>query len=266
MKKWEKQEIMFLKEHYPVKGVNYCSIKLNRSGSSITSKSSKLGLKLNQEVKKAIQKKNSTKTTPVEFNFNKPVDLYILGLLWADGYVHKEKNRVELCLITEDFKDILNLFNTTQWNVYTRNREGKSPSTTLGNYLLETSEYFRDLGYCNKSQEKPKFLDKVPEELKHYFFRGFFDGDGCFYLSKDGKQKQCYLAGSYDQDWDWVEDVFNTIGVEYSIKNKTQNNGKHKYSIVYISRKSIESFGTYLYKGVEFGLNRKRNKFIKIIE
>ena len=72
------------------------------------------------------------------------------------------------------------------------------------------------------------------------------------------------MAGSYDQDWTWIEDIFNDIGVKYTIKQKIQNE-KSKYSIVYIKRESISLFGDYIYKGYledNIGLKRKYKKFL----
>ncbi len=82
-------------------------------------------------------------------------------------------------------------------------------------------------------------------------------------MNKNLSQRQCYICGGYDQDWTWLEKLFNNINVEYVIKRKEKKNGK--YSVIYIKSKSIDNFGNYIYQDYELnniGLSRKYNKFL----
>ena len=97
----------------------------------------------------------------------------------------------------------------------------------------------------DKSLSCPNFLDKITKDKLHYFVRGFFDGDGCFYVNENNNQKQCVLAGSYDQDWTWIEDILKKLNIKYSIKRKIQKSTE-KYSIVYINKNGIKIFGDYI--------------------
>ena len=251
MQKWLKEEIDFLKENYPIKGVDYCSKKLNRNLSSIRNKVRRLNLNISKELKSQIQSKNSSKYEKIEFFLDNPKDLYLMGYIWADGYLHDLLNRLELSITTEDFKNLEKLLDKNKWFISHRERSNRKPLTTIGLYQKDVSDKFREYGYMGKSLDEPNFLDKIPKKVIYYFYRGFFDGDGCFYLSKDGKQKQCYLAGSYEQNWFWVEKILNELGVEYSLKKKTQKNGTQKYSIIYIKTKSIKKFGDFIYQNFE---------------
>jgi intein/homing endonuclease len=269
MRKWTEDEIYFLKENYQIKGVEYCSKELNRGLNSIRNKVRILKLNLSKELKVQIQSKNSSKYEKIVFSLDKPEDLYIMGLIWADGYLHDTRNRLELYMVTEDFKPLEFLFNKNKWAISYRERENKKPSTVLGLYQKSVCEQFREYGYTEKSLYGPKFLDKIPEKLKQYFFRGFFDGDGCFYISKDKVQKQCYLAGTYEQDWVWIEDMFKKLSIDYNIKRKTQRNSTQKFSVVYIKKSSIKKFGDFIYENYELdgiGFHRKYNKFLEIIK
>jgi len=52
MQLWSKEEILFLKEHYPTNGIKFCAENLRRSDNSIKLKASKLGVKsLNKKLK-----------------------------------------------------------------------------------------------------------------------------------------------------------------------------------------------------------------------
>jgi len=83
-------------------------------------------------------------------------------------------------------------------------------------------------------------------------------------ISKDNKQKQCYLAGTYNQDWSWIETIFKELDIKYSIKQKVQKENQ-KYSVIYINKNSIETFGDYIYHNYDsIGIKRKYEKFLKI--
>jgi hypothetical protein len=257
--KWTKEQIEYLESNYPKIGPKQLSINLKISVNSINLKlkSLNLGVKINK------------KYNNFEFKLDNPKHIYLMGILWADGYLHDNKNRLELSIVTEDFNDIRNLFDTTCWAIYQRSRKDRKPQTTIGLYREEVCNMFRnEYNYTEKSNRCPNFIDKIPVELLHYFIRGFFDGDGCFYISKDGVQKQCFLCGSFNQDWSWIETIFNKLGIKYNIKQKIQKKNQ-KYSIVYIIKKSIMNFGNYIYKNYDYdniGIRRKYEKFLKITE
>lgn len=257
MEKWTENEIKYLKENCNIiTPTNMSKKHLNRTVSSIRGKIKSLNL--------------ITSFTKDRFTFdlNNKEHIYLMGFLWADGYLHHTKNRLELSIITDDFNDISNLFDTNCWTTLHRNRKGRKPQTTIGLYKKETCDVFRkNYNYIKKSCECPNFINNIRKDLLCYFIRGFFDGDGCFYLSKDNKQKQCFLAGSYDQDWSWIEKILNELGIKYSIKQKTQKKN-HKYSIIYITKKDILTFGNYIYHNYDndnIGIKRKYEKFLKII-
>ena len=98
--KWKEEEIKFLKENYPDIGPKQLSIKLNRTVDSVNLKLKSLN------IRGQINKKNKK----INFKLTDIKHLYIMGFLWADGYVHSSKNRIELSINTSDFDDISNLF------------------------------------------------------------------------------------------------------------------------------------------------------------
>lgn len=255
--KWTESEINFLIENYPKNGPNFIANKLNRTKDSINIKLKSLGIrgKINKKYKK------------INLSLTKNQDLYIMGLLWADGYIHDTKHRLELSIVKDDFLEIKNLFNEENWNIKERIRPNRKTQITAGIYNKEICEIFRSkYNFLDKSLECPNFIDQIPKDKIFYFIRGFFDGDGCFYLSKDNKQKQCFFSGTYEQDWTWLEEVLGELGIEYKKKKKIQNE-KSRCSILHIIKKDIEKFGNFIYKDYnlnKIGLNRKYEKFIKM--
>lgn len=58
--------------------------------------------------------------------------------------------------------------------------------------------------FKNKSLASPMFVFNFPEELQHYFWRGYSDGDGCFCIKKQNNKKKTgdwSLCGPYEKDW-----------------------------------------------------------------
>ena len=114
-----------------------------------------------------------------------------------------------------------------------------------------------------------KILSKVPDELKSYFFLGFSDGDGCFYTNPNGFCKQYAISGSYEQSWVDFENLMGMKGCNYTIKKTINKNGNKSSCLRFTNKKSLLSFGEYIYKTIELdniGLQRKYKKFLEIKE
>jgi hypothetical protein len=102
-----------------------------------------------------------------------------------------------------------------------------------------------------------KYKQIITYELKHYFFRGFVDGDGNIYPPK----KRITLAGSLKQDWGFISKICDELKIKHNIY---RNSNKSTNSVVEINGINGVIFGNYIFKGNEFGLKRKSDKFNKI--
>ncbi len=209
---------------------------------------------------------NNIKNSHLEINSSKLA--YLLGLIWGDGCIYqatyKGKNKfVYLGLLTEDFKEIEKLFDSN-WRIKSRIRKNRTKSVTEAlNHDVNFSSFLFKNDYAEKSFKSPsKILTHVPENLKHYFWRGYSDADGCFYISKDKRKFQYALAGSYEQDWQDFENLLKSLSIKYTLKRTRLKSSK--YSIVRFCKKSdFIKFGEYIYQGDEIGLSRKLNKVIE---
>ena len=272
-KTWSIEEIEFLEQNYPTYGKEYCATKLNREGSSVFKKASRLKLKVNPEVKlnnnKNAQLKFQSERPNDDFNINiehfinieKPEVAYILGYLWADGYIIR--NEVRLEIVKDDLdhiKPILESIGTWNYSYRDRTRNGVKTKTSgravTSNKKLK--EFLIENDYDNKSiVSADKILSKIPDDLKHYFFRGFVDGDGNIYPPK----KRISLAGSLKQDWTFISKICDDLKIKHNIY---RNSNKSTSSVVEINGINGTIFGDYIFKGNEFGLKRKRDKFNEI--
>jgi len=198
---------------------------------------------------------------------------YILGLLWADGTIYKKdyQNRIAIECLEDDMNEFKKYFKKSgKWSIY--NRKGRISGKNMTN-LNTNNKFLTDFlienDYNTKSLKSPiKILNLIPVNLKHYFFRGWIDGDGCFYINKKNSCFQFYLSGSYEQDWSSIEYLLLKLNLKYKI-NRIINKNNTKYSSIRITnKKGIETLGFYIYKNFKvdkIGLKRKYNKFLEII-
>jgi len=185
---------------------------------------------------------------------------YILGLMWADGTVSKSKNNYGCSVtgISEDFDLLRSIFESTgQWGIYIRSAKGIRKQQTT---YLYTSKSFHSFLSEKKYQEKSqtsasRILNHIPERYHCYWWRGYFDGDGCIYTKLN---KQLFFTGALNQDWDF----FNFLPIKLHWKHITKKTNKGNYSRMLIQNKpDILAFFKFIYSGDEsFGLERKKNK------
>jgi intein/homing endonuclease len=181
---------------------------------------------------------------------------YLLGLLWADGYVRKNGNGISLEIVTEDFNDLQNIF--SEWGIYHRQRKNRKPQTqtVLNNSCIWN--FLKENDYINKSLTSPnKILNIIPQKHHNHFWRGYFDGDGCIYINKC---KYISFGGSYDQDWSNLINLLQSLNLKYYLYK--QQKEKSQYSSIKIcSKNNIKILGEYLYKNANIYLKRKYDKF-----
>jgi hypothetical protein len=140
--------------------------------------------------------------------------------------------------------------------------------------ILKTSnrpllEYLYSLDFNKKSFISPdKLIQKIPEKLQYYFFRGVVDGDGCFY---NGINTMIFsVTSSINQDWNYLEKLFKKLNVKYTIRQKNHNNKNSTISqsslIEVIRIEDIIKIGDYIYTDFDgIGLMRKYEKYLSFI-
>lgn len=272
------KEISTILREYPNHGPEYCANLLKKPLRQIKCKIGKLrkshGLKLSQILykkrlghHKGFEKTEGFSVNPDQFIYPKTKEAaYILGLLWADGYVyaHGYQNRVSIEMVEEDLKKLLPIFQSTgKWHVSYRNRLNRKPQMVISTNNRPFVKFLLEHKYVSKSNETANYvLSKIPDDLKHYWFRGLIDGDGCFYINSKNSNYQLSISSSYEQDWSYVEKLFNKLNVRYSISRLKK---KYKSSSIRVTnRKDIIKIGEYIYNGFDkdqTGLIRKYDKY-----
>lgn len=203
-----------------------------------------------------------------------PENVYLLGMLWADGYVDK-KYQIELCLKAEDFDCVKPLIEKYEYNKFKyshKKYKGKVFGKLRGLFKISNADlnlFLRSYDYREKSSVSPeRILKAIPNELKYLWWRGYFDGDGCFYSSKTLSNKFT-IWGTYDQDWKCIYNLYDELKIENPIfKQYERKKDKkiQKSSCVMLCKKTdIKKIGDFIYStNLEFGIRRKYEKYIEI--
>lgn len=197
---------------------------------------------------------------------------YLLGFIWADGYLssstlRNNKNKICVEITTEDFSQIENIVdNTGHWTKASRLRLNRKPQSM---FMISNSILWKFLMEHNYGPHThtsaDSILNHIPINYRHYWWQGYFDGDGCIYTNTKHYLYHLSFCSSYHQDWSFVIDLFKTLNINnYEIRQRIQ--GKNQHSVIRTTNKyEIEKFYKYIYpNGYEFGLRRKYDKFLRL--
>jgi hypothetical protein len=271
---WTEDEILFLKEKFSTKGMNFCSNELGYPKSKISRMSHKLKLKINKDIKEKYHGKPNKECNinpDLFYNITMPEVAYFLGLLWTDGFIQRRKNNSHLGIknIKDDIisiKDVLNKIG--KWNYFEikKRKDTWKDQIQVSTNNKRIYDFLVEHDYNKKSYASAdKILRKIPENLHHYFFRGIVDGDGCFYYKKTvhSTMRQFSVSSTYEQDWEYFENLCKKLNIIYSIKKYKRI--KSSYSQIRITNKNgIQKIGEYIYNCYnknKIGLYRKYTKY-----
>jgi hypothetical protein len=263
---FSENEILFLMENYPKYGPKYCSKILKYPLHKIARWASMSGVKMVGRNKHP----SDQKINPEQFWEIKTKEVaYFLGYFWADGYIKSYfsntlQHKISLEIISSDAENISNILDSMgKWSKTTRKRNERwKETTTITTNSKDIYNFLKQNDYDIKSLEEPtKILDKIPQELLVYFWRGYFDGDGSLSINvgKLRKNNNLQFSSTYAYKWKELIKLMNKLGVKYNIYRKISAKG-HSYSIVNIQNKqSILLFCEFLIKS-DIGLTRKTEK------
>ena len=281
-----KEMIDFISSNYSILGKRGCAKHLGLKIRTIETIRSRLGVSVSASRKEELRRDALSKTfdeysvNPEKFiNISTPEAAYLLGFIWADGHVVNNSKNANISISQErtDMNDIKPALDRTgRWNFCEIKREKENHKPCLSAYISNRplANHLMAYGYRSKSIGTAcPILSTIPSNLKHYFFRGLFDGDGClFFKSLNTKRTRQILtiASSYHQDWTYMANLCEKLRVDYKInrttlKAKKRNGGHQGASTFQINRhQHISVFLHYIYDGREtdhIGLNRKWMKY-----
>lgn len=202
-----------------------------------------------------------------------PNKAYILGFLYADGYINLINNTIVLSLSYED-KDILEdikaeigcdkpLFENYYTNKEDRVERHMVSLILASKYMCESIQKW---GLVPNKTFTIEFPDFLQDELVSHFIRGYFDGDGCACICKDSSKK---IPGKR-----FITSIMSSykfcIGMQKFLKEKQDIN----FNVSHPSKKDIRNglirsfsnkenikFMNYIYKDADLFMKRKYNKY-----
>lgn len=191
---------------------------------------------------------------------------YILGLVWADGFI--QYNTIGMHLKASDANDILDIFD--DWNYKNKQRENRQLQTHFSIINVDFKNLLSDNGFKSHRDISPdNLINYIPESYKYLWYRGFFDGDGCFYISSNNKIIQSNCSGKISQDWLFLENKLRELDISYTIQRYTEKTGNKWSRIRWTGYTNLIKFGRYIYQNYDncsMGLTRKYLKYQYVLQ
>ncbi len=208
-------------------------------------------------------------------NIDTPEKAYWLGFLYADGCVHKRKEKYEegSLSIQLNIKDI-ELINTFKKDIKSENpityNSTKRKSGYISNFTRITiisDKIFNDLiklGCVPRKTFQLKNIPNIENNLIRHFIRGYFDGDGSIFKSKTRNNTYGFCINGQLELLNNIKQILeNELNIELQIykDKRTVNFGfittkvNNKIKIIY----------NYLYNNASRFLKRKKDIFEEVI-
>lgn len=254
---YTKEEEKFILDNYKVLRVAEIASSLNRKVPAIIIKARRLGLArkglFNYEMDFNVN----------EFLFN-PKFIYLLGFIWADGHLTKERCRFGLSMELkstdgENLKELFSSLVPMRYRLYEKKGGYKTSAFYCRN--KELCSFLGENDYCTKSSCEPtKILSKIKEDFHIFFWKGFFDGDGS--ISPNERHRLVAFSGTYDYKWEELAAFFQKLEISIKIIRITTKYGKCSQA-TFCKRDWVEKFFRLIYPNkYDFGLKRKYDKFL----
>ncbi len=201
---------------------------------------------------------NIRRTKKINHNFFSELNTlntYLLGFLAGDGYIHPTRNLIKIGLSNVDSDFLLQIKKEMEIErdilEYQTNKGYNVAELTFSSVLIkkDLSKY----GIVNNKTTKELTMEKIPNDLKAHYIRGFFDADGCYYYYNTHRVKISSFKSNILKE---IKD-FTRLGTIYHFTN---NKNIYSYEI---SGLEALSFMNLIYKDKTLFLPRKYNKFVK---
>ena len=191
-------------------------------------------------------------------NIDNESKAYFLGMMFADGNVHKLHGAIKLSLKTSDDEIIKKLsvliYNKEKVEYYA----GECSTCNLSIYSSKMKKDLLKLG-CTPAKT---FIIRLPElrsDLYRHFIRGYFDGDGC--VSNASGINRIDITSNHM----FIEDIYFKLMEQipnchiYKAKNNPTNYIQIKH------RESFRRFYEYLYINATICMERKYKLYSEIV-
>lgn len=199
---------------------------------------------------------------------------YWLGFIYADGSITKkvyEKGsytyRLRMELMFEDkyileqmALDLESDLKPKEYYNDTSSFEGYNKPKHTAYIMFSSKKMGEDLVKLGVVPNKTlilKSLPSIPDNLMKHFIRGYFDGDGSVYLTKDNTIKTAFY-GTHD----FIKSIQDFLIKELDLtKKKITDQKEANVSFVGMAKQESEKLYHYMYDEATIFLNRKYEKY-----
>jgi len=190
-------------------------------------------------------------------NINSEGKAYVLGLIFSDGSISSKKFYTNISSTDRSILEICKKLLNADTPIH---HYKNCFSLIIGNRGIHKS--LIALGVLQRKSWKEYSLPAVSPNFMRHFLRGFFDGDGSFFI--DRREKNNYLCASFAcNSKTFLEEVKSCLlknNIEPQIiryDKKDNNTGSWQLRIA--KKNSVKNFTDFLYKNSKYFLNRKYN-------
>lgn len=198
---------------------------------------------------------------------------YWLGFLYADGnVVPYGKYEIKLSLAYKDLDHVKRFASFVLKNEngselvheYTARigkKEYPSAKVTVTNKKMVTQ--LEKLGCIANKSLVLTFPNEnqVPNHLVRHFIRGYFDGDGCAYRLKTGRQNVAISIVGTEKFLKSIIDIFKKICSNYGAESLYRKQNQQAWQLNKCNYKANKEIYEYLYKDATIYLDRKYEIF-----
>lgn len=263
-----------IKKDYESFGFDFCIEKYGMTMKEIRNLVSTLGFKKKEPPKPKYNyffDKNILLNPTKEF-------AYCLGVIWGDGFINKKGgNGIFINAVADDYINIAPyLLSFANWKFRIKDPksyDGVDRKTQI-HYTFCNKDFHGFLvgkGYLEKSGGSPQaIIDYLPDDLKKYWWRGYFDADGHITVKiKENMMSSSFsinITSCYNQDWDFLTNLLKSLDINNYVIYKSISKKSHKNSQFRCQEKTEAfKFLSYIYEDFSnIGFCRKYLKYIQL--
>ena len=264
---WEQWELDFVKENYMEMATKEISEILGRSPNAVKLKAERIGMKKYPYY--------------CDYHFFDEIDTeekaYWLGFITADGWINKnERTNSGAIGIELQYGDIghLRKFNkaingnyqiTDRWRTCTLPKASDKLHHMCCIRIFSIIMYnaLEKLGF-SKDKSYTVAIPNIRKDLIRHYFRGYFDGDGCFCLSN-----KSFIISFITASERYSKDIINSlsnIGIIISDYTYINEYGTTMHRPEIYKKDDKIKFLDWIYKDSNIYLDRKYKKYLKAKE
>lgn len=262
----------FIKDNYRIIGSIATAKALGLSTGYVTILAKKLGIAFTMSEACLFRDEKRRQEQYAKYakllDFNNPISIYLLGYLWADGYISSKTGIVTMQLARKD-EEIGKYFTEIgPWKIKLFNHKlnGKVyPACKFSACSIVLAAKLNELNYGNKSySDLDLVLDKIPIDKQNLFFRGYFDGDGCLSFQKIGAYKYT-ITMNQSAAHKTIVKFFKKMSLKPVVLKQESKRGHLSKTINFFRKLEVRKLLDWIYTGnTEICLERKYQKYLEM--